>query len=284
MVRRVGGNALSQLMPTLESSITSSDSDAKQGICIATRELIESSSPVDVNQFHDSFVHIIRDTLVDPNPAVREASALVFDVFQDSVGNSAVDEVIPQLLDMLDGSDSENALSALQEIMATKADVIFPILIPSLLTPPIKARALGALAQVAGSALFKRLSTIINSLVDAIIVGDENRSDLVEALSGTLLSVNVDEGCHAVMQQILALMRHEDPKRVAVIYEVLPTFFLESTLDYSVYTHDLMVQFGSTRRTISIIDWKARQGLVRVHFTKRSKLYLANLLAWVDVR
>ncbi|GMF97863.1 binding protein [[Candida] boidinii] len=240
MVRRVGSDAWSQLLPTLEESFLSSDSDAKQGICIAVRELVESASTENVHKYQDRFVAIIRDALVDANESVRESAAQAFDVLQDAIGDSAVDEVIPQLLEMLDSDSSDDALSALQEIMSTKSDIIFPILIPSLLTPPIKARALSALAQVAGPALFKRLSTIINSLTDSIINEDGVRSELLQALTNVLLSVDSDDGCHPLLQQILSLVRHEDSKRVAVIYEVLPQFFNSTVIDYSVYTHDIV--------------------------------------------
>ncbi|KAH3665419.1 hypothetical protein OGAPHI_003603 [Ogataea philodendri] len=240
MVKRVGGNALSQLLPTLESSLYSSDSDAKQGICIAVRELTESSSPATILEYQEPLFKIIRETLMDANPGVREAAAQAFDVLQEAVGNVAVDEIIPQLLEMLDTDASENALSALEEIMTTKADVLFPILIPSLLTPPVKAKALGALAQVAGPALYKRLSTITLALVDAIIAGTGVETDLVNALSKTLLSVTSDEGCHQLFQQILSLMRHEDKKKTEVIYRVLPEFFENVSVDYSVYLDDLV--------------------------------------------
>lgn len=241
MIRRVGGNALSQILPTLKEAMVSSDSDAKQGICIALYEIITSTAENAIIEHQDIFVGIVKEALVDPNPSVREAAAQAFDSLQESIGNSAVDEVIPQLLEMLNTSDgSEDALSALQEIMSTKSDVIFPILIPSLLTPPINGRAIGALAEAAGSALYKRLSTIINALVDGIAnkLGDEE--ELYSALTRTLISVDSDEGCHPLLQQILALMKHEDVNKKKIIYNVLPEFFKESTLDYSIYIEDVV--------------------------------------------
>ena len=51
--------------------------------------------------------------------------------------------------------------------MLKKSDVIFPILLPTLLTSPVDTEALAALAPVAGSALYKRLAVIINTLVNA---------------------------------------------------------------------------------------------------------------------
>ena len=243
MIRRVGGNALEQLLPTLRETMYSSDSDAKQGICIAIHEIIQSTATDNVIEHQDIFVSVVKEALVDPNPNVRESAALAFDALQESIGNSAVDEVIPQLLEMLNTSDgSDDALCALQEIMATKSDVIFPILIPSLLTPPINGQAIGALAEAAGSALYKRLSTIINSLVDGIAENLGEESDLYSALTRTMLSVDSDAGCHPLMQQILAIMKHDDITKRNIIFKVLPEFFKETTLDYSIYTEDVVTR------------------------------------------
>ncbi|CDK24258.1 unnamed protein product [Kuraishia capsulata CBS 1993] len=250
LVRRVGGDALSQLLPTLEQALVSSDSDSKQGICVAINELIESSSAESVVAYQDTFVRIIRDALVDSNENVRESAATAFDALQEVIGNSAVDEVIPGLLDMLNNPESSgNALAALQEIMNANADLILPILIPTLTAPPLdafKARALGSLAEVAGAALYKRLATIINSLIDALIAtkkDDDKTHDVVlESLDKILVSVDSSEGLHPLLQNILSTMRHEDSKRVAAIYEALPAFFDNSTLNFSQYTEDLVEQ------------------------------------------
>lgn len=241
MVRRIGSNALSQLLPTLEESMVSSDSDAKQGICIAVKELIESSSDDNVIEYQDTFVRIIKDALVDANPSVRESAAHAFDILQTKIGSDAVDEVVPQLLEQLN-SGSDEALSALQEIMSTKSDVIFPILLPSLLTNPINAKAIGALAEVAGAALYKRLGPIINALVDGVINKSGNVEEIQEALVKTIVSVDSDVGVHPLMQQILSLMKHEDSMKREVIYRALPEFFKQTTLDYSIYTEDILIQ------------------------------------------
>lgn len=248
MVRRVGGNALSQLLPTLERSLEDTSSpDSRQGVCIALRELIESSSAETLAEYQPMVVRMIRDTLVDSSESVREASALCFDAYQEVVGNVAVDEVLPYMLNLLESSaDSQYALLGLQEIMSTKSELIFPILIPTLLSPPIdafRASAVGSLAEVAGSALYRRLSTIINALVDSLVgapADDATKDALRNALSKVFLSVTEGEGLHPLLQQIMALLKSEVPEKRIVILEQLPEFFSKTVLDYEIYTTDFV--------------------------------------------
>lgn len=250
VVRRVGANALAQLLPSLEELLVSSDTDAKLGICIALSELISSASLEALNSYQDRFVHIIKDALIDPSHNVREAAAKAFEALQDRLGKVVIDEVLPSLLAQLDSEDSENALLALQEIMATKADVIFPILIPTLMTPPIdvfKTKALSSLAAVAGPALYSRLASIINTLLQAIITTEksgtaEEIAEVKSSFDKTLLSIDDDSGVHPVMQQLMSLVKHQDAEKRAAIAERLAVFFEETSLDYSIYVLDMVSQ------------------------------------------
>lgn len=252
VVRRVGANALSKLLPTLEEALVSSDAEGKQGICIALTELINSASDDALETYQDIFIRIIKEALVDVSGGVREAAAQAFEALQERLGKVVIDEILPNLLHMLDDThESGNALLALEELMATKSDVIFPILIPTLLTPPIdvfKVKALSSLASVAGSALYSRLASIINTLLQAVITAKESGSseDVEEvslAFDKILLSIDDDAGVHPVMQQLMHLVKHQDPKKRAAICERLGAFFASTTLDYSIYVPDMVSQF-----------------------------------------
>ncbi|SGZ49194.1 CIC11C00000000223 [Sungouiella intermedia] len=250
VVRRVGANALAQLLPTLEESLISSDTDAKLGICIALTELINSATEDALLKYQDIFIKIIREALVDPSPAVREAAAQAFEALQEKLGKVVIDEVLPPLLNMLESDDSENALLALQDIMAKKSDVIFPILIPTLLAPPIdvfKMKALSSLASVAGSALYGRLGSIINTALQAVIdaksASQEEQEEVNGAFDKILLSIDNDAGVHPVMSQLMSLIKHQDPVKRAAVCERLGVFFANTSLDYSVYVQDIVSQF-----------------------------------------
>ncbi|ODV58740.1 Gcn1p [Ascoidea rubescens DSM 1968] len=255
LTRRVGSLILQELLPIYEKSSSRDDSDVKQGICIALRELIQTSDLEVVSQYQESFITIIRDCLIDNDDDVRSSAGLAFEVLQDTIGKAAIDGIIPHLLHLLASSDhSDNALYALQEIMATKSDDIFPILIPTLLSPPVdafKASALGSLAEVAGNALYRRLSSIINVLVEAIIQNQNNKKEQEEidkAFQKILLSIEDERGLHPLLQQLLSFINSENPQKKAVVYKHLCTFFEETNLDYSVYTQDIVTN------TISSLD------------------------------
>ncbi|RLV88989.1 eIF-2-alpha kinase activator GCN1 [Spathaspora sp. JA1] len=250
MVRRVGSNALEQLLPTLEESFETTDVSAKQGICIALTELIKSTSTEGLTKYQETFITIIKQGLVDSDGEVREAAAQAFESIQSELGKVVIDQVLPDLLKMLEGDDSQHALLALRDIMATKADVIFPILLPTLLAPPMdafKASAISSLAAVAGSALYRRLSLIINTLVNAVIdsktESEETQQEITNAFDKILLAIDEDEGVHPLMQQLMALVKHEDSRKRAAIFERLGNFFTHTSLDYSAYLEDMVSQF-----------------------------------------
>lgn len=238
LVRRVGGNALAQLLPTLESLI-SSDSDTKQGICIALVELVQSTDPEIFSEYKSGVVSIVRRALVDSDPNVREAAGHAFDALQETQ-DDAIEGILPQLITLMESGD-ESALDALKEMMSTNSDAVFPVLIPILLKPPMtkfKATSLGSLATVSGTALYKRLSTILNVLVDSLCHNGDETEDVSAALDSIILSVTDDDGVHILMQHLLLLARNEDVKKREITLEHMPIFFEKTHLDYSNFVTD----------------------------------------------
>lgn len=244
LVRRVGGTALSRLLPNLSEGMKTSDVDARQGICIAVTELIGSTQVDDLEAQQTLFINIIRDGLGDSNEMVRNAAARAFDVLQNAIGNQVIDNILPDLIKLLQSEEtSENALAALQQIISTKGAIVFPILIPTLLAPPMtisNARSLGALASFAGRTLVKRFSFIVNTLYDALVEAKNETAKSVfsSALDSVLLSIDFDDGAHTLMQHMLALARNPEPERRGITFDHMNRFFSESDLDYSDYLQD----------------------------------------------
>lgn len=287
LIKKSGESVLSTLLPSLEDGLqTSPDVDVRQGICIALRELIVSASPDALEDYEKILISTVRVALVDNDEDVREAAAEAFDGLQQVLGKKAVDQVLPYLLSLLrDNEDAEQALSALLTLLTeqTRANIILPNLIPTLLTPPISpfnAKALASLAKVAGSAMTRRLPTILNSLMDNIIssTNDEHRNELSTAFDTVLISVDEFDGLNAIMNAMMGFMKHDDHMRRANAADHLTKFFSEAEIDFSRYHPDLirvlLVSFDDRDNDVVKAAWRALSGLTS-HMRKEEMELLA---------
>lgn len=249
LIRKAGDGVLASLLPTLEEGLqTSSDTAAKQGICLALRELISSASSESFEDHEKTLISVVRIALIDSDEEVREAAAEAFDSLQQVLGKRAIDQVLPYLLNLLRSeADSENALSALLTLLTdhTRSNIILPNLIPTLTTPPISAfdaKALASLSKVAGSGMNRRLPSIISSLVDTEIScgDDELRVDLEQSLDVILHYLDEYDGLNTAMNVLLGLLRHEDHRRRAAAARHLGSFFSATSVDYSRFNQDIV--------------------------------------------
>jgi len=249
LIRKAGEGVLASLLPTLEEGLrTSTDTDAKQGICIALREIISSASPEALEDYEKTLISVVRTALVDQDEDVREAAAEAFDSLQRLFGKRAVDQVLPYLLILLRTKDeAENALSALLTLLTenTRSNIILPNLIPTLLTSPISsfnAKAIASLSQVAGHAMTRRLPVILNALMDNAVSckNDGLQADLNSAFDAALLSVDEFDGLNTAMSVMLALVKHDDHRKRASADLHLAKFFSNADIDFSRYNQDLI--------------------------------------------
>jgi len=287
LIKKAGESVLATLLPSLEEGLrTSPDVDVKQGICIALRELITSASVDALEDYEKVLISTVRVALVDNDEDVREAAAEAFDALQQILGKKAVDQVLPYLLHLLrNDEDAEQALSALLTLLTeqTRANIILPNLIPTLLTPPISAfnaRAIASLAQVASSAMTRRLPTILNSLMDSMISteDDEHRQELSNAFDTVIVSVDEYDGLNVMMNVMISLLKHDDHKRRASAALHLDKFFSDASLDYSRYHQDLirvlLISFGDYDTDVVKAAWTALSGLTK-HMRKEEMEVLA---------
>jgi hypothetical protein len=279
LIRKVGDHVLSSLLPTLEEGLqTSTDTDNKQGICIALRELISSASPEALEDHEKTLISVVRTALIDSDENVREAAAEAFDSLQQILGKKAVDQVLPYLLNLLRNEDeADNALSALLTLLTetTRSNIILPNLIPTLTTSPISsfnAKALASLSTVAGSAMTRRIPNILNALMDNIVSckDDDLRADLDASFNAVILSIDEFDGLNTAMSVLFNLAKHDDHKRRAATDYHLAKFFSSATVDYSRYNQDivrvLLNSFEDTDPEVVKAAWTALN-----EFTKRLK-------------
>lgn len=279
LIRKAGDGVLATLLPTLEQGLqTSRDVDARQGICLALKELISSASQEALEDHEKTLISVVRTALTDSDADVREAAAEAFDSLQQILGKRAVDQVLPFLLNLLRSEEeANNALAALLTLLteSTRSNIILPNLIPTLITPPISAfnaKALASLSKVAGAAMNRRLPNIINSLMDNIVnCTDETlREDLDSSFDTVILSIDEYDGLNVVMNVLLQLIKHEDHRKRAATGQHLAKFFAAADVDYSRYNQDiiraLLISFDDKDMAVVKAAWSALN-----EFTKRLK-------------
>ncbi len=275
LIRKAGEGVLSTLLPTLEEGLqTSTDTDARQGICIALRELISSASPDSLGDHEKTLYGVVRTALVDPDADVREAAAEAFDSLQKVFGRRAIDQVLPHLLSLLQSEEqAENALAALLTLLTdtSRSNAILPQLLPSLLTSPISAfnaRALASLAEVASSAMNRRLPNILNALMDNIVAckDDALKEELSTAFNTVLLSVDEFDGLNTMLSAMFALLKHDDHRKRALANIHIAKFFESAEVDYSRYYPDiirtLLVGFDDGDSEVVKAAWTALSAMV----------------------
>ena len=249
LIRKAGEGVLASLLPTLEEGLqTSTDTDSKQGICIALREIISSASEEALEEYEKTLISVVRVALVDSDDEVRESAAEAFDSLQKILGKRAVDQVLPYLLNLLrTEGEADTALSALLTLLTdhTRSNIILPNLVPTLLVSPISAfnaKAMASLSEVAGTAMTRRLPTILNTLMDNIIAckDDALRSELEDSFDSILLSMDENDGLNTAMSVLLALVKNHDHRKRASVNIRLSNFFANSDIDFSRYHQDLI--------------------------------------------
>lgn len=232
-----------EMIPILKASVSSVNPSMREGGCLAFSEILfvpffslfysplstnsslssfrESAAPLQLEEHQDVIIASIRTALVDENATVRAAAARTFDQMQQGdFGTKAIDQTIPTLLEALrqPGESSETALRALKEVMAVRANSIFPVVIPTLIALPISAfnaRALGSLVSVAGNALSRRLIQILTAIVKSLEY-EPNPEILAElhATTKTLLeSIEDEEGVNTLLMLLLGWAKADHPAR-----------------------------------------------------------------------
>ncbi|KAJ2852326.1 translational activator of GCN4 [Coemansia brasiliensis] len=182
LVHKLGEGVMSRIVPILEDALRSDSPTAniaRHGVFVGLSEILNSTGKMYIDSYADAMIPLVRRGLCDVDPMVREAAAAAFNSLQQAVGPRAIDAVVPPLLNALTQNDSdelagiepEHALEALRELMAVRANVVFPVLIPTLTAVPItpfNARALSSLIQVSGASLGRRLPQILVALFDSV--------------------------------------------------------------------------------------------------------------------
>ncbi|ORX50637.1 ARM repeat-containing protein [Piromyces finnis] len=244
LVRKLGEGILDEILPTFDKGLESPNVYTRQGVCIGIGKILGSIGKTQLADFSERMIPLVQKSLVDSEATVREASAQAFDVLLQSIGNKAIDEILPKLLtELKDGDNSTYALEALKELMAVRAYVVFPVLIPTLISQPItafNASALGSLISVAGEALTRKLNVIIPALMNGLEQEDDAQEEIREALKIAVSSVDDEDGIAALVELLLETIRDTHVTKCKSGCYCLEVFCSETHADLSMYIPDLL--------------------------------------------
>ncbi|KAI0343486.1 ARM repeat-containing protein [Trametopsis cervina] len=271
LCRKSGEKILAETITILRTKSSSPDERIRAGVCLTLCELMESTTDAQREGQENEIITMVRLSLVDDAAVVRSAAAKAFDVLQEHIGAKAIDQTIPTLLEALrqPGQSSGTALQALREVMSVRASTVFPVLIPTLTAIPMtvfNARALASLVSVAGSALSRRLTVILGTLVKVMETqeleqDEELKSAVDEALQALLESISDAEGLNTLMLLLLGWAKGETVQRRVNACNIFAAFCEATELDTSLYRIDwirqLLSLFDDSQVAVHTAAWKA---------------------------
>ncbi|CAN6724947.1 unnamed protein product [Malus baccata var. baccata] len=187
LVRKLGERVLPWIIPILSQGLKDSDVGKRQGVCIGLSEVMASAGKNQLLSFMDELIPTMRTALSDSMPEVREAAGLAFNTLYKSAGMQAIDEIVPTLLRALeDDQTSDTALDDLKQILSA-----------------FKARALGAVAEVAGPGLNPHLGTVLPALLSAMGADEKEIPKLAKEAAATVVLVIDEEGVESLISELV---------------------------------------------------------------------------------
>eukprot|EP00095_Tigriopus_kingsejongensis_P007819 maker-scaffold204_size260821-snap-gene-1.47 protein:Tk07819 transcript:maker-scaffold204_size260821-snap-gene-1.47-mRNA-1 annotation:"translational activator" len=246
LVKKLGERVLPEIIPILEKSLDSEEPGKRQGVCVGLSEIMISTSKDMVLTFVDSLVPTVRKALCDDHPEVRESAAKTFDSLHNTVGNRALDDILPSLLEQLDDPElHDNTLDGLRQVMAIKSRAVLPYLVPQLISPPVNSKALASMAPVAGEALHRHLSRILPALLRAMALKHGTPEEEMEQLYAQTVVLSItdedsDLGVSIIMEELLGGCKSTDLSLKRSAATLLQAFCSQSKVDYSQYVPQLI--------------------------------------------
>jgi hypothetical protein len=257
LVSKLSERVLPKLLPTLQQCLTSADAARRRGVCLGLSELMVATGRDVITDFLGGIIPCVREGLCDEDSSVREAAARSFSQLQRILGQQAIYEIVPALLQLLRSDDAllvAKGQNGLREVMGQRPQAVVPYLLPKLLAPPITlahARALGAVAEVAGAALHTHLDVVLPALwketyLEAEVAPNQRSVDpdlrdaLVASASAVALAVQAD-GLHFLIGEIRTATTTKAKAHVRIAAAALiETVCKSSTLDLSVHHSNLI--------------------------------------------
>ena len=176
-----------------------------------------------------------------------------------------------------DGEEEESvhylALEALKEIMAVRSNIVFPVLLPTLMTTPMtifNANALSSIFTVARHALTKKLDYILSHLLNALNQTDEAVGSIKKSLKSLVEHVEGVNGVHHLLMTLIEYVNRDDDESWSEKCNAMYAFklFCEGTTeDMDDYYEDwltvLVSNFADENESIVKSAWSALDSLIK---------------------
>lgn len=209
VVRKLGERVLMSILPILQDGLTSDIAEHREGVALGLAEVLYASTDSQLEDHYDAIIPTVRDALCDEDERVREAAGLAFDKLFAHGGGHAASKIVPALLAQLDTNPF--ALEGLKQVLKAQPNILANVL-PSLARPPLTksgAHTLGALAEVAGTALPPHLSLLVPPLLEAMADEDEESRSAAHAASLAVIKSVPANSSHVLLSEIKRGMADE---------------------------------------------------------------------------
>ncbi|XP_071945406.1 stalled ribosome sensor GCN1-like [Antedon mediterranea] len=270
LVRKLGDRVLPEIIPILEEGLKSGDADKRQGVCVGLSEIMVSTSKDQVLSYVDNLVPTVKTALFDPLPEVRQAAARTFDHLHGTIGNRALDDILPALLNQLDNEETgAYALDGLKNVMAVKSRVVLPFLVPKLVQAPVNTKALSILSEVAGDSLSRYLTRILPAILSALKekMGTEEEQQELAYCQAVVLSVADENGQVVVLTELLQATKNEDSGirwSAVVLLEVICSKGKTDLTEFiPQLMRDLIKLFKDKDEAVLICSWNALNAVIK---------------------
>lgn len=170
LVMKLGDKVLPVIVQPLQLGLRSDNESTRLGVCLGLAEVLTACTKKQAEDYIDSIINAVRVALCDSSSEVSSQAAKSFMILYKNVGDIAVNEIVPALLQNLvtGGEQSELAINGLKEIVSLKPRDMLEYLLPMFLVSPIQlvsTRALAAVLEVSGQYVHYYLGTIIPALI-----------------------------------------------------------------------------------------------------------------------
>ena len=199
VVRKLGERVLVSVLPIMREGLKSELAEHREGVALGLAEILFAATDSQLENHYDVVIPTVQDALCDEDERVRSAAGAAFDKLFQHGGGHAAGEIVPALLEQLDSSPT--VLEGLKQVLKAQPKILATVL-PNLAQPPLSisgARTLGALAEVAGTALPPHLPLLIPPLLEAMADDDEESRSAASSAALAVIKAVPENSSHLLL-------------------------------------------------------------------------------------